>query len=86
MHFVVAPRDVIELPDDNEEVPLKDTGRRGSASSRRTATGQGPQSTSAPEMVVQRSGDPTQANVSFANPVLTDRPSASTAQVPASPA
>ena len=38
------------------------------------------------ETVVQRSGDPTRACVSFANPVSTDCPSASTAQVSASPA
>ena len=45
-----------------------------------------PQSTSAPETVVQRSGDPTRASISFANPVSTDRPSASISQVPTSPA
>ena len=84
--FVAAPRDVIELPDDEEEVPLKERRRRGRASSGRTTEGQVPQSTSTPETVVQRSGDPARANVSFANPLLTDRPSASTAQVSASPA
>ena len=40
-----------------------------------------PQSTSAPEPVIQQSGDPIRASVSFADPVLTDRPSASTGQV-----
>ena len=37
-------------------------------------------------MVVQQSGDLTRASVSFANPVSTDRPSASISQVPTSPA
>ena len=37
-----------------------------------------------PESMIQRSGDPIWASVSFAPPVSTARPSASTAQVPAS--
>ena len=40
-----------------------------------------PQSTSVPEPVIQQSGDPIRASVSFANPVMTNRTSASTAQV-----
>ena len=40
-----------------------------------------PQSTSVPEPVIQQSGDPIRASVSFANPMSTDRPSALTAQV-----
>ena len=83
--FVAAPRDVIELPDDEEEVPLKERRRRGRASSGRTTEGQVPQSTLVHEMVVQQSGDLAQANVTFANPLSTDRPSASTAQVSAAP-
>ena len=47
-----APPNVIELPDDDEEVPLETMGRRGRASSRRTTVSQEPQSTSAPETVV----------------------------------
>ena len=42
-----------------------------------------PQSTSAPETVIQQSGDPAQTNVTFSNPLSTDRPSGSTAQTPA---
>ena len=84
--FCVAPRDVIELPHDNEEAPQKNTGRTSRASSRRTPVGQESQSTSTPETVVQRSGDPTRASISFANPVSTDCPSVLIAQVPASPA
>ena len=86
MVFVVVPRDVIELPDDEEEVPLKYTRRKGRASSGRTAEGQVPQSTSAPATVVHRYGDPARDNVTFSNPLSTDRPSASTAQVSVAPA
>ena len=78
--FFAAPPNVIELPDDNEEVPLKNTGRRGRASGRRTVISQEPQSTLASGAVVPRSGDPARANVSFANPLSTDHPSRSTAQ------
>ena len=61
--FCATPHDVIELPEDDEEAPLKTTGRRGRASSRRMPVGPEPQSTSAPETVVQWSGDPTWATV-----------------------
>ena len=44
-----------------------------------------PQSTSVLETVVQRSGDPARTNVTFANPLSTDRPSGSTAQIFAAP-
>ena len=37
------------------------------------------------ETVVQRSGDLARTNVTFANPLLTDRPSGSTAQISAAP-
>ena len=73
--FVAAPLDVIELPGDDEEVPMRERSRRGEASSGRTTEGQVPQSTSVPEMVVQRSRDPAQTNVTFANLLSTDRPS-----------
>ena len=76
-----APQNVIELPDDDEDVPQKTTGRKGRTSSRRVPTRKAPYSTSVPELVIQQSGDPIRASVSFADPVSTDRPSASTAQV-----
>ena len=79
-----APQDVLELPDDNEDVPQKTTGRKGKTSSRRVPTSKVPQSTPAPEPVIQRSEDPIRASVSFADPVSTDHPSASTGQVLAS--
>ena len=50
--FVAAPRDIIELPNDEEEVLLKTMGRKGRASSRRTAVSQEPKSTLALEAVV----------------------------------
>mgnify|MGYP000923176831 CR=1 FL=1 len=37
------------------------------------------------EAVVERSGDPVRTNVTFANPLTTDRPSGSTAPTPAPP-
>ena len=84
--FVVAPRDIIELPDDEEEeVPLMER-RRGRASSGKTTEGQVPQSTSVTETMVQQSRDLARANVSFANPLSTDHPSASTTQVSIAPA
>lgn len=36
-------------------------------------------------MVVERSGDPVRTNVTFANPLTTDRPSGSTALTPTAP-
>lgn len=83
--FVAAPRDIIELPDDEEEVPLRERRRRGRASSGKTPEGQVPQSTPVLKTVVQRSGDPAQTNVTFANPLPTDRPSGSTTQISAAP-
>ena len=85
MLFVAAPRDVIELPDDEEEVPLRERRMRGRASSGKAPEGQVPQSIVVPETVVERSGDPTRTNITFANPLTTDRPSGSTAQTFAAP-
>ena len=76
-----APQNVIELPDDDEDVPQKTTGRKGRTSGRRAPASKVPQSTSVPEPVIQQSRDPISASVSFVDPVSTDRPSASTAQV-----
>ena len=68
------------LPDDEEEeVPLRERRRRGKASSRKAPEGQVPQSTPVLETVVHRSGDSARTNVSFANPLSTDRPSGLTA-------
>ena len=80
----VAPH-VIQLPDDDddEEVPQKDTGRRGRTLSKRVPASKVSHSTSASEPVVQQHGDPIRTSVSFADPLSTDQPSASNAQAPA---
>ena len=67
------------LPDDEEEeVPLQERRKKSGGSSRRKLEVQVPQSTPAPEAIVR-------TNVTFANPLTTDRPSGSTAQTPAAP-
>ena len=67
------------LPDDEEEeVPLQERRKKSGGSSRRKLEVQVPQSTPAPEVIVR-------TNVTFANPLTTDRPSGSTAQTPAAP-
>ena len=74
------------LPDDEyEEAPLQERRKRIGGSSRRRLEVQFPQSMPALEAVVERSGEPVQTNVTFANPLTTDRPSGSTAQTPAAP-
>ena len=74
------------LPDDDEEeMPPKERRRRGKGSSGRGLEVQVPQSTPALEAVVERSGDLVRTNVTFANPLTTDRPSGSTAPVTAAP-
>ena len=76
-----SPPNAIDLPDDDEDMPQKTTGRKGRTSSRRVPASKVPQSTSAPETVIQQSGDLIWAYVSFANHLLTDRPLVSIAQV-----
>ena len=83
--FAAAPRDVIELPDDEEEVPLRERRRRGRASSGKAPEGQVLQSAPVLETVVQRSEVLAQTNVTFANPLTTDHLSGSTAQTSAAP-
>ena len=74
------------LPDDDEEeVPMRERRRRGKGSSGKAPEVQVPQSTLVLEMVVERSGDPVRTNITFANPLSTDRPSGSAAQTPAAP-
>ena len=79
-------REVVVLPDDDEEeVPLQERRRRGGGSIRRGLEVQFPQSTLVLEAVVERLGDPIRTNVTFANPLTTDRLSGSTAPAPAAP-
>ena len=74
------------LPDDEEEeAPLQERRKKSGGSSRRRLEIQVPQSTPALEVVVERSEGPVRTNVTFANPLTTDRPSGSTAQTPAAP-
>lgn len=86
-----ALRDIVVLPDDEEEeMPPKE--RKGKGSSRRVPEVQVSQSTPVLEAVVERTGDPVRTNITFADPLTTDRPSGSVnpapaalVQVPASP-
>ena len=80
-----APPNVIELPDDDEDVPLRPTGRRSRTLSRKISTSKMPQSTPVTEPVVQQSGDANQASVTFALPLSSAQPSTSTAQALADP-
>ena len=74
------------LPDDDEEeAPLREGRRKGKGSSGRALEVQVPQSMPALETVVKRSEDPVRTNVTFADPLTTDRPSGSTASTPAAP-
>ena len=75
---------MIELPNDDEDVPLRPMARRGRSSWRKAPTGKTAQTTSVPEPVIQQTRDLNRASVTFAEPVSTERPSASTAQDPAS--
>ena len=80
------PPNVIEPPDDDdhEEVPQRNTGRRGRSLSKKVPASKVSHSTSASDPVIQQLGDPVRTSVSFADPVSTDHPSALIAQVPAS--
>ena len=72
------------FPDDEEEeMPPKERKRRGKGSSRRVLEVQVPQSTLVLEAVVERTRDPVRTNVTFADPLMTDRPSGSTNPAPA---
>ena len=62
-------------------MPQKPTGRRSRTSGRRVPASKVPQTTLVLEPVIQQSGDPVRASVSFVVHVSTDRPLASTAQV-----
>ena len=72
------------LPDDEEEVPLRER-RRDKELSGKAPEVQVPQSTVMPGTAVERSTDPARTNVTFAIPLSTDCPSGSAAQTPAAP-
>ena len=73
------------LPDDEEEVPLREGRRRDTGLSGKETEVQVPQSTLVPGTAVERSTDPARTNVTFAIPLSTDCPPGSAAQTPAAP-
>ena len=66
-------------------MPLQERRKRSGGSSRKRLEVQVPQSTPVLEAVVERTGDPVQTNVTFANPSTTDRPLGLTSPTPAAP-
>ena len=72
----VAPPHVIDLPDDDDNEPLR-VRRNKRASADKT-----PQSAPAPEAVARDGGETTRASVTFAVPLTSVRPSTSTADPP----
>ena len=76
-----APPNVITLPDDDEDVPLRPLGRRN----RKTSTGKMPQSTPVTDPVIQEASDANRASVTFVVPLSSAQPSALTAQTLADP-
>ena len=81
MILFAAPPNVIDLPDDDEDVPLRPMGRR----SRKTSTGKAPQSTPVTQPVIQETGDANRTSVTYAIPLSSAQPSASTSQILADP-
>ena len=81
MILFAAPPNVIDLPDDDEDVPLRPQGRRN----RKASAGKMPQSTSATETAIQEGGNVNRTSVTFAVPLMSAQPSASTPADPSSP-
>ena len=81
MILFAAPSHVIDLPDDDEDVPLRSQGRRN----RKASAGKTPKSASATETVIQEVGNANRTSVSFAVPLTSAQPSTSTAQTPVDP-
>ena len=72
--FFAAPPNVIELPDDDEDVPPRPRKKKATA-------GKTSQSEPAVEPVVQQLEDASKVSVTFADPVSSARPASSTAPV-----
>ena len=70
--FVAVPRDVVVLPDDEQEVPLRGRRRRDKELSGKAPEAQVPQSTEMLGTAAERSSDPARTNVTFAIPLSTD--------------
>ena len=81
MILFAAPPNVIVLLDDDEDVPLRSQGRRN----RKASAGKTPQSASATITAIQEGGNANRTSVTFAVPLTSAQPSASTAQTPADP-
>ena len=81
LNLFAAPPNLIDLPDDDKDVPLRPIGRR----SRKTSAGKAPQSATVTGPVIQETGDANRTSVTFAVPLTSAQPSASTAQTPADP-
>ena len=71
--FLAAPPHVIDLPDDDDNTPLRVKRNK------KVLAGKAPQSTPVPEAAVRDDGEPTRASVTFAVPLTSVQPSASTA-------
>ena len=74
--YLAAPRHVIDLPDDDDEVPLKARKTRQAAAGKATWT------VSAPEVLVQEGGDIARHSVTFVVPLTSARPLSLTAELP----
>ena len=83
--FIVVPRDVVVLPEDEEEVPLRGRRRKDKEHGGRVLEVQVLRSTVTPGTTVERSTDPARTNTTFAVPLSTDCPSGSAAQTSAAP-
>ncbi|XBI31928.1 hypothetical protein VPH35_055446 [Triticum aestivum] len=71
-----APHHVIDLPDDDDEVPLR------ARKNRKAPAGKATRTASAPEVQVQEGGDITRHSVTFAVSLTSAWPSSSTAEPP----
>ena len=76
MIYLAAPPDVIDLPDDDDEVPLRARKNKKAPAGKTTRTA------SVPEVLVQEGGDITRQSVTFDVPMPSARPSLSTADPP----
>ena len=74
--YLAAPRHIIDLPDDDDELPLTASKNRQAAAGKATRTA------SAPEVLVQEGGDIARHSVTFVVPLTSARPSPSTAEQP----
>nr|XP_020167737.1 uncharacterized protein LOC109753231 [Aegilops tauschii subsp. strangulata] len=75
-----APPNVIDLPDDDEEMSQQPLEPRSRTSGRKAPAGKKPQTTSVPGPSTQQSGDIHRASVMFVDLASTRHPLASTAQ------